>query len=109
MFTSLYLSCSIKNDDKMIQAEGVESLSEYELRQHVVSVGTLVCCQQRRCANRFVQCYFYLDIGLFFGYQVRHLTPMSDSNCYLPCPKVTCQVGHPVQVEFQCPCLLVSK
>ena len=25
--------CSIKNDDKMIQAEGVESLSEEELRQ----------------------------------------------------------------------------
>lgn len=33
MFTNLYLFCSIKNDDKMIQAEGVESLSEYELRQ----------------------------------------------------------------------------
>ena len=33
MVTSLYLLCSIKNDDKMIQAEGVESLSEYELRQ----------------------------------------------------------------------------
>jgi LETM1 and EF-hand domain-containing protein 1 len=30
---TLYNLCSIKNDDKMIQAEGVESLSEEELRQ----------------------------------------------------------------------------
>ena len=32
-FGNVTHDCSIKNDDKMIQAEGVESLSEEELRQ----------------------------------------------------------------------------
>ena len=75
---------SIKNDDKMIQAEGLESLSEYELRQACRERGHLGLLSTEEM--RLEVCSVLLAHAMFFfPFDTRITT--SDSKYYLSCIK----------------------
>ena len=59
---SYYLCFRIKNDDKMIQAEGVESLSEAELREDCRERGMLGVLSVEEMRQQVLFSIFYVLI-----------------------------------------------
>lgn len=87
---------SIKNDDKMIQAEGVESLSEYELRQACRERGHLGLLSTEEMRQQ-VCSLLLAHPGLFF---IPHPYTYQIPNYICCAQKKICQVGHPIQIGF---------
>jgi len=93
---------SIKNDDKMIQAEGLESLSEYELRQACRERGHLGLLSTEEM--RLEVCSVLLaHASFFFSFDTRITT--SDSKYYLSCIKenLLSRASDPRFAQCLCP------